>query len=313
MNRWIPRAAAAAAVLALPLPINGLSAQIFRAGIDVVSLNVTVTEGDALIPGLDQPLFAVYEDGVKQDISYFSRAAQPIALSLLIDTSTSMELKLPVAQQAAIGFAKRLTGSDAAQIIDFDSRVEILQTFTADPTLLDAAIRKTQVGGSTSLYNALYVALSELKRVRAASKEEIRRQAIVILSDGEDTSSLIDYEDVLDSAKRSEVAVYAIGLRSKTDRPTRGFNEAEFVLRTLSQETGGRVFFVEDVGQLPAIYQRIADELANQYTIAYSSKNLKRDGAWRAIVVRVERPNTVARTKRGYFAPSLPKSPVSRP
>jgi len=313
MNRWMPRAAAGIAVLALTLPVNSLSAQIFRAGIDVVSLNVTVTEGEALVPGLDQALFSVYEDGVKQDISFFSRAAQPIALSLLIDTSTSMELKLPVAQQAAIGFAKRLTGSDAAQIINFDSRVEILQTFTADPVLLEGAIRRTQVGGSTSLYNALYVALSELKRVRAASKEEIRRQAIVILSDGEDTSSLISYEDVLESAKRSEVAVYAIGLRSKTDRPTRGFNEAEFVLRTLSQETGGRVFFVEDVGQLPAIYQRIADELANQYTIAYSSKNLKRDGAWRAIVVRVDRPNTVARTKRGYFAPSLPKSPAPRP
>jgi Ca-activated chloride channel family protein len=130
----------------------------------------------------------------------------------------------------------------------------------------------------------------------------------VILSDGEDTSSLIAYEDVLESSKRSEVAVYAIGLRAKTDRPTRGFNEADFVLRTLSQETGGRVFFVDDAAQLPSIYQLIADELANQYTIGYTPKNLKRDGAWRAIVVKVDRPNTVARTKRGYFAPSLPKA-----
>lgn len=302
-----------AAGLLLAAASAALPAQIFRAGIDVVSLNITVTEGDRLIPGLDQSLFAVYEDGVQQDISFFSRAAQPIALSLLIDTSTSMEHKLGVAQEAAIGFARRLTGSDAAQIIDFDSRVEILQTFTSDPVLLEQAIRRTQVGGSTSMYNALYVALSELRRVRIADKDEVRRQAIVILSDGEDTSSLISYEDVLDSAKRADVAVYAIGLRSKQDRPTRGFNEAEFVLRTLSQETGGRVFFVEDVAQLPAIYQRIADELANQYTIGYSSKNLKRDGAWRAIVVRVDRPNTVARTKRGYFAPSLPKMPMPRP
>jgi Ca-activated chloride channel family protein len=294
----------AAVVAALPL-----SAQIFRGGIDVVSLNITVSESDKLIPGLDQSLFAVYEDGVQQDISFFSRAAQPIGLSLLIDTSTSMETKLAVAQEGAIGFAKRLTGSDSAQIIDFDSRVEILQPFTNDPILLERAIRKTQVGGSTSLYNAIYVALSEMKRVRAQSKAEIRRQAVVILSDGEDTSSLIAYEDVLESSKRSEVAVYAIGLRSKSDRPTRGFNEAEFVLRTLSQETGGRVFFVDDVAQLPAIYQLIADELANQYTIGYSSKNLKRDGAWRAIVVKVDRPNTVARTKRGYFAPAIPKTP----
>lgn len=310
MNRWLPRLAAGALIAGVALP---LSAQVFRGGIDVVSLQVTVTEGDKLVSGLDQATFAVYEDGVQQEISFFSRAAQPIALSLLIDTSTSMELKLPMAQEGAIGFAKRLTGSDAAQIIDFDSRVEILQPFTNDPLLLESAIKRTRVGGSTSLYNAIYVALSELKRVRATSADQIRRQAIVILSDGEDTSSLIAYEDVLESAKRADVAVYAIGLRSKNDRPTRGFNEAEFVLRTLSTETGGRLFFVENLGELPAVYQRIADELANQYTVAYTPKNLKRDGAWRAIVVRVERPNTHARTKRGYFAPTMPKLPVSRP
>lgn len=295
-----------AAVAALALTA-GLAAQIFRVGTDVVSLNVTVTEGDVLIPGLEQAFFSVYEDGVQQDISYFMRTPQPIALSLLIDTSTSMEHKLAVAQEAAIGFARRLQPTDAAQIIDFDSRHEILQTFTADRALLEQAIRRTHVGGSTSLYNAIYVALSELKRVRASTPDQVRRQAIVVLSDGEDTSSLIAYEDVLESAKRSEVAVYAIGLRSKEDRPSRGFNEAEFVLKTLSQETGGQVFFVEDIAALPGIYQRIADELANQYSIGYTSKNLKRDGAWRAIVVRVNRPNTTARTKRGYFAATPPK------
>ena len=287
--------------------VVSLTAQVFRVGTDVVSLNVTVTEGEHLIPGLDQSLFSVYEDGVQQNITFFSRTPQPIALSLLIDTSTSMDQKLPIAQEAAIGFARRLQPTDAAQIIDFDSRHEILQTFTSDRTLLEQAIRRTQVGGSTSLYNAIYVALSELKRVRATSLEQVRRQAIVVLSDGEDTTSLIAYEDVLESAKRSEVAVYAIGLRSKQDRPTRGFNEAEFVLKTLAQETGGRAFFVEDPVQLPSIYQQIADELANQYSIGYTSKNTKRDGAWRAIVVKVNRPNVAARTKRGYFAPTPPK------
>ncbi|MCC7184870.1 MAG: VWA domain-containing protein, partial [Acidobacteria bacterium] len=96
-------------------------------------------------------------------------------------------------------------------------------------------------------------------------------------------------------------------------RQTKGWNEAEFVLRTLSTETGGRVFFVEDIKQLAAIYQQIADELANQYSIGYSSKNQRRDGTWRAIVVKVDRPNTQARTKRGYFAPTPPKLLVSRP
>ena len=309
MTRRIATLTGCAAGLAVVAGAAGLSAQIFRVGTDVVSLNVTVTEGETLIPGLEQARFSVYEDGVQQQIAYFSRTPQPIALSLLIDTSTSMEHKLVVAQEAAIGFARRLNPTDAAQVIDFDSRHEILQTFTADRVLLERAIRRTQVGGSTSLYNAIYVALSELKRARAATPDQLRRQAIVVLSDGEDTSSLIAYEDVLESAKRSETAVYSIGLRSKQDRPTRGFNEAEFVLRSLSQETGGRVFFVEDIAQLPGIYQQIADELANQYSIGYSSKNPKRDGAWRAIVVKVDRPNTYARTKRGYFAPTAPRAP----
>lgn len=310
MKRALAFVTALGASLALVPGSAGLAAQVFRVGTDVVSLNITVAEGEVLVPGLDQSLFAVYEDGVQQDITYFSRTPQPIALSLLIDTSTSMEHKLAVAQEAAIGFARRLQPTDAAQIIDFDSRHEILQTFTNDRTLLEQAIRKTQVGGSTSLYNAIYVALSELKRVRAATTDQIRRQAIVVLSDGEDTTSVIAYEDVLEAAKRSEVAVYAVGLRTKQERERRDYSEAEFVLKTLSSETGGRVFFVEDAAQLPAVYQRIADELANQYTIGYSSKNLKKDGAWRAIVVKVSRPNTAARTKRGYFAPTIPKAPT---
>ncbi|HUR21508.1 MAG TPA: VWA domain-containing protein [Vicinamibacterales bacterium] len=309
MTRALAVLSALVASVVLAAGAPGLLAQVFRGGTDVVSLNVTVTESDVLVPGLEQALFSVYEDGVQQDITYFSRTPQPIALSLLIDTSTSMENKLVVAQEAAIGFARRLHPADAAQIIDFDSRHEILQTFTNDRALLEEAIRKTQVGGSTSLYNAIYVALSELKRVRAATPEQVRRQAIVVLSDGEDTTSVIAYEDVLEAAKRSEVAVYAIGLRSKEERTPRVYNEAEFVLKTLSQETGGRVFFVEDIAQLPGIYQQIADELANQYSMGYTSKNIKKDGAWRAIVVKVNRPNTAARTKRGYFAPTIPRTP----
>lgn len=309
MTRRLALAAGLLSGAVLVAGATGVIAQVFKGGTDLVSLNVTVTEGDVLVPGLEQSLFSVYEDGVQQDISFFSRTPQPIALSLLIDTSTSMETKLTVAQEAAIGFAKRLQPADAAQIIDFDSRHEILQAFTNDRDLLEKAIRKTQVGGSTSLYNAIYVALSELKRMRAATVDQVRRQAIVVLSDGEDTTSVIAYEDVLQAAKRSEVAVYAIGLRNKQEGRSKEFNEAEFVLKTLSSETGGRVFFVEDVNELPAIYQKIADELANQYSIGYNSKNLKKDGAWRAIVVKVNRPNTAARTKRGYFGPTLPRTP----
>jgi VWFA-related protein len=99
--------------------------------------------------------------------------------------------------------------------------------------------------------------------------------------------------------------VYTIALRSKEDAPQQGFNEADFVLRTLAQDTGGAMFQIHDVTELSAIYQQIADELANQYTMGYSSTNPKRDGAWRRIVVRVKRPAVNARTKSGYFAPTI--------
>jgi Ca-activated chloride channel family protein len=154
------------------------------------------------------------------------------------------------------------------------------------------------------MYNAVYIALKDLKKIVATNVDEIRRQAIVVLSDGEDTSSLLPFEEVLDLAKRSETAIYAIGLRSNDAGQNRGFKEAEFVLRQLAQETGGRAFFPNQAAELPSIYSQIADEISSQYTVGYSSKNQRRDGAWRRIVVRVNRPNTVARTKQGYFAPT---------
>jgi Ca-activated chloride channel family protein len=279
----------------------------FRAGVDLVSLNVTVSEsGGRYLTDLTAEDFNVFEDGVKQDVTFFTRTNLPIALSLLMDTSASMETKLPTAQEAAVGFARRLRPQDLAEIIDFDSRVMVLQNFTNSATELEQAIRKTSAGGSTSLYNAIYIALKDLKKVVAKNVDEIRRQAIVVLSDGEDTSSLLPFEEVLDLAKRSETAIYAIGLRVP-DGPgtsTKGFKEAEFVMRQFSQETGGRSFFPSQLAELAPIYSQISDELSSQYTVGYTSKNPKRDGSWRRVVVRTTRPSTIARTKQGYFAPT---------
>ena len=281
--------------------------QPFRAGVDIVSLNVIATDGSQrYVTDLTAEDFNVFEDGVKQDVTFFTKANIPIALSLLLDTSASMESKLPTAQEAAIGFAKKLRTQDLAEVIDFDSRVVVLQNFTNSTAELEQAIHKTSAGGSTSLYNAVYIALKDLKKVVAKNIEEIRRQAIVVLSDGEDTSSLLPFEEVLDLAKRSETAVYAIGLRTNDNvsLASKGFKEAEFVLRQLAQETGGRAFFPNQVAELSTVYGQIADELSSQYTVGYSSKNPKRDGGWRRVVVRVTRPSVVARTKQGYFAPT---------
>jgi Ca-activated chloride channel homolog len=276
----------------------------FRAGVDVVSLNVTVTDAtNRYITDLDQPDFSVFEDGVKQDMTFFNRRQQPIALSLLLDSSASMEDKLPMLQTAAVSFVKRLKSNDIAQVIDFDSRVEIRQPFTGNQPELEQAINRTSAGGSTSLHNAIYIALKELRKIRAVSEEDVRRQALIVFSDGEDTSSLISFDEVLDLAKRSETAVYTIALRG-TDSQSKGFREAEFVMRQLAQETGGRSFFPIKVEDLITVYGQIADELASQYTLGYMPKNAKRDGAWRRIVVQTARANVTPRTKRGYFAPT---------
>jgi Ca-activated chloride channel family protein len=281
------------------------AAQVFRSGTDTVLLSVTVSDSkNHPITGLQQSDFQVFEDGVPQVISVFARDPQPIALSLLLDSSTSMDQKLSVAQEAATNFARRLGPRDAAQVIDFNTETQIRQTFTNDVAALDRAIRQIHAGGSTSLYDAIYIALTELGRMQKDTPAEtIRRQAIILLSDGQDTSSLKTYDDVADLAKRSSVAIYAIGLQDKDSAAgPRGFNEAEFALRTLAQATGGRAFFLKDLGQLGGIYVQIADELANQYVIGYVSKNQAQDGAWRQVSVRVSRPETTARTKTGYFA-----------
>ena len=278
----------------------------FRAGVELVSLNVTATEGTRYVTDLMQNDFSVFEDGVKQEITFFTRSNLPIALALLVDTSASMESKLQTAQEAAIGFAKKLRPQDLAEVVDFDSRVIVLQNFTNNLPELEAAIRKTSAGGSTSLYNAVYIALKDLKRVVAKNSDEIRRQAIIVLTDGEDTSSLLPFEEVLDLAKRSETAIYSIGLRAGegSTTTTRGFKEAEFVLRQFSQETGGRPFFPNQLSDLNNVYGQIADELSSQYSVGYTSRNPKRDGAWRRLIVRIDRPNVIARTKLGYFAPT---------
>jgi len=255
------------------------------------------------ITDLDQPEFSVFEDGVKQEVSFFNRRQQPIAMSLLLDSSASMEDKLPMLQTAATSFVKRMRPNDLAQVIDFDSRVEIRQSFTGNQAELETAIGKTAAGGSTSLHNAIYIALKELRKVRAVSEEDVRRQALIVFSDGEDTSSLISFDEVLDLAKRSETAVYTIALRG-VDTQTKGFREAEFVMRQLAQETGGRSFFPARVDELVAVYGQIADELASQYTLGYTSKNGRRDGAFRRIVVQTSRQGLTPRTKKGYFAPT---------
>jgi Ca-activated chloride channel family protein len=280
-----------------------LSAQApFRSEIAVVSLHVSVRDGRSGHVGDLQPdEFIVFEDGKPQPFTYVAAERVPLSLMLLLDTSGSMHPHMRLAQEAASGLVARLRPADRAAIVDFDSRVRIVQPFTSDGRLLGDAIRGLQADRETSLHTAVYVALKELERTRADQS----RQAIVVLTDGEDTSSLVSLDDVMDAAMRSQTAIYTIGLLTPPDRRSSklAISESRSVLRRLASATGGLSFFPTRAEELSDIYQRVAEELATQYLLAYTPTNTARDGKWRTIAVRISRSGCVARTRPGYYAP----------
>jgi Ca-activated chloride channel homolog len=274
----------------------------FRSGVELIALSVTVSNAARqYVRDLGREDFFVFENGVQQAITFFGKSTVPLQVAMLLDTSASMEHTLPIAQEAAIAFARTLGPDDLATIIDFDNSVRTAQPFTNNIAALEQAIGQTEAGGSTALYNALYIALNELSKL-TRDRQDARRRAIVVLSDGDDTSSLVGFDDVLDVACRSDTAIFAIGLgRREPSRPPSGQN-GEFVLRRLAEQTGGRAFFPKEARELATVYGEIREELSSQYSLAYESSGT-RDGQWRRIAVRVNRPNVIVRTRQGYYAP----------
>ena len=277
---------------------------VFGTGIEVINLNVSVTDARGrYVTDLIKNDFAVFEDGVRQELSIFNHEDIPISLVLMIDTSASMDEKLPTARAAAIRFVGTLRPQDNAQVMQFNDRTTILQDFVAEHGRLENAISRTEAAGPTALHNALYVALKELEKQK--NQGELRRRAIVLLSDGEDTASLVSDDQVLDLARKTEINIYAISLRPRRmqDRNAVKFSQAAHLLTALTQDTGGQVHFPNSLSELDAVYDRIAEELRTQYSLGYVSNNGRRDGKWRRIVVRVPtREELQVRHKLGYFA-----------
>ena len=287
-----------------PVNMNAQStAARFRAGVDAVLLNVTVTDGaQRYVTDLDRGDFTVFEEGAPQELTFFRKADVRLALALVIDSSASMEQAMTTAQEAAIGFVRALEPGDMATVVDFDSRVRVLVPFTDDRTALEHAIRSTMSGGATALYNAVYIALKELAKIRLDDEQQVlRRRTIVLLSDGEDTSSLVSFDEALDAASRADTAIYPIGLGVGATSGQRRAEDASFVLTRLAQRTGGRAFFPTQAKDLAAVYRDIRNELSSQYVLAYISTSPSR-GQWRRVNVRVNRAGVVVRTKQGYFA-----------
>ncbi len=275
----------------------------FRSAIDLVLLNVSVVgPGGRFVADLTASDFEIIEDGRTQELTYFAPASVPLSVSLILDTSSSMDEEMPLSKQAAKDFVGRLRPGDVAQIVGFDSKVEVLQSLTGDRTLLNAAIDRMRAGGATSLYNAIYIVLREAGKSKPETADDIRRQVIVVLSDGEDTSSLVTFEDVLDVGKRSQTVIYTVGLGLDELMGGRR-SDGEYALRQLAQETGGRLFTAKSGVELPDVYTQISNELTNQYVLGYLSRG-QPNGAWRRLWIRMRQPNLQARTRTGYFAPA---------
>jgi Ca-activated chloride channel family protein len=293
------------------------SSTVFRVGVDLVALNVVVTDGQQkLVTGLSAEKFTVFEDGVQQDLSFFAASEVPLDLAILLDTSASMTDKLQTAQEAAIGFASRLRPGDRLTVVDIKDGVKILHPLDENLDGARASIRATTARGGTALYNGLYMTLKEMIKQRR-DNGEVRRQAIVVLSDGDDTASLIAFDDVMEVAKQSAIAIYTITLRSallvKQAEASghRYFSQSEFGMKALAQETGARSFFPMDISELAGVYGVIAEELSTQYALGYTPKNPRRDGAYRRVLVRVDQPGTRTRTRSGYVAPHASRTAAS--
>jgi len=279
---------------------------VFRTGVDLVALNVVVTDGQQkFVTGLSADNFAVYEDGVQQEVSFFAARNVPLDLALLLDTSASMTDKMQTMQEAAAGFAATLRPGDRVSVVDIKDTVKVLHALDDDPGGADRAIRRTTARGGTALYNGLYTTLKEMVKQRRQNGD-LRRQAIAVLSDGQDTSSLLTFDDVMEVAKQTGIAIYTITLKAPyAERSSRSgsryFSQSEFAMKSLAQETGARAFFPTAIGELSGVYGTIAEELASQYALGYTSKNPKRDGAFRRVVVRIEdHPGARTRTRTGY-------------
>ncbi len=275
----------------------------YRVSTNLVPVPVTVTDAAGrFVTDLGPGDFQLFENGVPQDVVVFDHARAPVALELLIDASGSMEPYMASARRAAEALLSILRPTDVGAVFAFSSQARTVGAFTSDVSTLRDSLRSISAYGSTTLFDALYVALDQGRRFVRRMPEVPRRQVIVVVSDGADTGSRLKLEDVLDRLRESGVVVYAIRPRpdQRSRDPDEGRGQGEYILRQIAGNTGGRAFFVRSGGELEEAYEQIGRELTSQYVLAYTAPpNRER---WRRINVRVNREGTTIRMREGYAA-----------
>ena len=274
--------------------VQFVNAPQFLTGVQVhtVELPVTVLDHAAKpVEGLKLADFEVREDGVQQTVSHFAlQEEMPIRLGIVIDTSGSMEKTLPDVQRVVISFLRNLVRPrDRAFVVAFSDRPALLAGFTADFAALEHAMIELKADNETALYDSVVYSLFQFSGVRG-------RKAMVLLTDGEDNASKMDYDRTLDYAKRSGVTIYTVGI----DLPITKVGIRSQLSR-LASMTGGEAFFLPRNASVESVYERINRELRSQYMLTYTSSSESPIDVFRKVAVKVAKPKVEVRTIAGYY------------
>ena len=289
-----------APALSNPAPKPQQEQTTLRIDVNLVNVLCTVqTKQGQFVTDLNRQDFRIEEDGAHQSITHFAKeVALPLTLGILIDTSPSVQDILTLEQQAAIVFLRTvLKKNDLAMIINFDRSVSLLQDFTNSMSMLEKAVYWLAIGGGTSLHDAVFLACDEKLR------HEAGRKAIVLISDGGDTTSKLKIGAAIESAQRADTVIYAISNR------VGGFYGRAYgnsgALKRYARATGGTAFFPNRPQKFKRAFEAIERELRSQYLLSYQSSNASRDGSYRSIKVRLpNRKGLRVKARKGYYAPS---------
>jgi Ca-activated chloride channel homolog len=267
----------------------------FKSGTQVVSLFVTVADAQKrLIPGLTKEDFDVFDNEKSQSIVYFDNSVHPINVVVMLDTSGSMTLTIDLLKQAAEQFLIRLLPDDRARVGAFNDKIQINSKWLGDRDQLVTEVKDLDYGNGTRLWDAVGVALDELKAVDG-------RRVILVFTDGDDTSSKIGLGTVTERARADEVMIYAIGLESRYfNGQMQVRSKPDSGLRKIADETGGGYFELTKTSDLAPTFTKVAQELHSQYVIGFTPQQL--DNRVHKLAVKMKQPGMTARARRSYVA-----------
>ncbi len=273
----------------------------FSTGVELVAIDVCATDHAGQPAAVAADDLAVFDNGVRQQISFFAAGDRvPLAVTLLVDSSQSMYGGLlERAGRAAGTLIERLPADALVEVLSFNDHTDIRYPMGNDHQHASQALAGMEATGGTALYEAVIIAIRDQERA-ARSRDASYREVIVLLTDGENTDGRLEFDEVLDEARRSGILVYPIILPPHR-APESG---SPWRMTQLALETGGRTVTARPGDDLTSIYAQIAADVTNLYRVAYVPSPLVRDGAWHQVQVRALGKELLLRTRSGYFAPS---------